>query len=217
MMKRIAENNYFDVHHHERAKHGIYNLGLNENLSQNNFSVGLHPKDISEDFERDLEKIQEISKNLHCVAMGECGLDALVNVDEQLQEKIFEAQILWANEIQKPVIVHCVRRFSQLLKFQKIAKIPMIIHGFNKKKSIADELLKKGFYLSFGKSILYNEASQDVVKNIPLDKIFLETDAENNISVEEIYHQLAKIKSIELKEVQEQIEENIKQVFEIKL
>lgn len=216
MMKRIAENNYFDVHHHERAKHGIYNLGLNENLSQNNFSVGLHPKDISEDFERDLEKIQEISKNLHCVAMGECGLDALVNVDEQLQEKIFEAQILWANEIQKPVIVHCVRRFSQLLKFQKIAKTPMIIHGFNKKKSIADELLKKGFYLSFGKAILYNEALQNVVENIPLDKIFLETDADD-IEVEEIYHQLAKIKKIELEILKNQIEKNIEEVFRITL
>lgn len=216
MMKRIAENNYFDVHHHERAKHGIYNLGLNENLPQNYFSVGLHPKDISENFERDLDKNQEISKNPHCIAMGECGLDALVNIDEQLQEKIFEAQILWANEIQKPVIVHCVRRFSQLLKFQKIAKTPMIIHGFNKKKSIADELLKKGFYLSFGKAILYNEALQNVVENIPLDKIFLETDADD-IEVEEIYHQLAKIKKIELEILKNQIEKNIEEVFRITL
>lgn len=207
----------FDIHHHEKGKSGIYNLGLNENLPLSYFSAGLHPKDISANFEKDLEKVKEISQNKNCVAVGECGLDALVDVDDALQEKVFETQILWANEIQKPVIVHCVRRFSQLLKFQKIAKIPMIIHGFNKKKSIADELLKKGFYLSFGKSILYNEASQDVVKNIPLDKIFLETDAENNISVEEIYHQLAKIKKVELKEVQEQIEENIKQVFRIKL
>lgn len=213
----IIKLKMFDIHHHEREKSGIYNLGLNENLLPNYFSVGLHPKDISVDFEKVLEKIKNISQNENCVAIGECGLDALVNVDENLQEKIFEAQILWANEIGKPVIVHCIRRFSQLLKFQKIAKTPMVIHGFNKKKSIADELLKKGFYLSFGKSILYNEALQNVVKNIPLDKFFLETDAENNISVEEIYHQLAKIKSIELREVQEQIEENIKQVFEIKL
>lgn len=216
MMIEKKENNYFDIHHHFLEKRGIYNLELNDSKIQNYFSVGLHPKDISENFRKDLENIKEISQNENCIAIGECGLDALVNVDETLQERVFETQILWANEIQKPVIVHCVRRFSHLLRFQKMAKTPMIIHGFNKKKTIADEILSKGFYLSFGKALLYNEELQKIVKSTPLDKIFLETDAEE-IKVEGIYHQLAEIKNIELEIIKNQIEKNIEEVFRIKL
>lgn len=207
----------FDTHHHHwDLGNGIYNLSLDEKLPSNYFSIGLHPKEITNDFERDLEKIKSISQNEKCVAVGECGLDAFVNIDEKRQEKVFEAQILWANEIQKPVIVHCVRRFTQLLKFKKIAKVPMIIHGFHKKKSIADELLEKGFYLSFGKALLYDKNLQNIAITMSLDKIFFETDTEE-IGIEEIYHQFAKIRKLSIENLQTQIAENLEKVFSIQL
>lgn len=206
----------FDTHHHHNdLRNGIYNWGLNEKLPSSYFCVGLHPKDIDDNVERYLEQIRVISQNEKCVAIGECGLDGLISIDESLQEKVFEAQILWANEIGKPVIVHCVRRFSQLLKFQKIAQVPMIIHGFCKKKSIADEMLNKGFYLSFGKALLYRKELQEVARNMPIDKIFLETDTAE-ISIDEVYQKLAEIKNLEITDLQNQIKQNIEKVFEIK-
>ncbi|MDO4762861.1 MAG: TatD family hydrolase [Flavobacteriaceae bacterium] len=203
---------YFDIHHHSERKNGIFNLDLGEQIPKGYFSVGLHPQKINSNFEKDWSKIKEISLNPYCVAVGECGLDALVEADEDLQEKVFEMQILWANEIQKPVIVHCVRRFSQLLKFQKIAKTPMIIHGFNKKENIAKDLLGKGFYLSFGKSLLYNENLQNIAKEIPLEKIFLETDTSQE-KIENIYFCLAKIKNIPLEMLQNQMLKNVEKVW----
>ena len=200
---------FFDFHHHKsHNSYGIYNLHQEEILPENYFSVGIHPKDIDGNWQENLEKVKEISQQQNCAAIGECGLDALINIDENLQKKVFEAQILWANEIQKPVIIHCVRKFQELIPFQKIAKIPMIIHGFNKKKAIADEMLKHGFYLSFGKSVLHSVSLQAIVKDFPLEKMFLETD-DADFDIQNLYQKAAEFKGISVEKLQEQISKNL--------
>jgi TatD DNase family protein len=200
---------FFDFHHHKsHNSYGIYNLHQEEILPENYFSIGIHPKDIDGNWQENLEKVKEISQQQNCVAIGECGLDALINIDENLQKKVFEAQILWANEIQKPVIIHCVRKFQELIPFQKIAKIPMIIHGFNKKKAIADEMLKHGFYLSFGKSVLHSVSLQAIVKDFPLEKMFLETD-DADFDIQNLYQKAAEFKGISVEKLQEQISKNL--------
>lgn len=199
----------FDFHHHNIKKgYGIYNSTLHENIFEHYFSVGIHPKDIDDCWRKNLETIKEISIHRNCLAIGECGLDGLLSIDEGLQQKVFEEQILWANEINKPVIIHCVRKFSQLIRFQKIAKVPLIIHGFNKKNSIADNLLKHGFYLSFGKSVFQNLSLQAVLKKISLDKMFLETD-DADFEIEELYRKASEIKEIPIEVLKVQILKNL--------
>lgn len=200
---------FFNFHHHNpQISYGIYNSTPEEKIPGHYFSVGIHPQNIHEQWENDLENLKIISQNPKCLAIGECGLDALVNIDENIQKKVFEAQILWANQIQKPIIIHCVKRFQELIPFQKIAKVPMIIHGFNKKKAIADEILKHGFYLSFGKSVLHNLSLQTTLKEIPLEKIFLETD-DADFDIAELYQKVAEIKEISVEKLQEQISKNL--------
>ena len=210
--KSHEEEGELDIHHHFLGRKGIYNLDLGEDVPQIPFSVGLHPKDIDENTERYLDRVRDVSKNPLCWAVGECGLDSLVGVPISEQERVFEAQILWANEVYKPVIVHCVRRFSELLRFSKIAKTPIIVHGFNKKKNIADELLKKGFYLSLGKLLLYNGNLQQLAKDLPLNRILLETDVWEG-EVSQIYDKLARLRNIPIEFLQEQLKKNIKEVF----
>ena len=211
--KSHEEEGELDIHHHFLGRKGIYNLDLGEDVPQIPFSVGLHPKDIDENVEQYLERVRDVSKkNPFCWAVGECGLDSLVSTPISEQERVFEAQILWANEVHKPVVVHCVRRFSELLRFSKTAKTPIIVHGFNKKKDIADELLKKGFYLSLGKLLLYNENLQQLAKDLPLNRIFLETDVWEG-EVSQIYDKLARLRNISIEVLQEQIKKNIKEVF----
>ena len=200
---------FFDFHHHKsHNSYGIYNLHQEEILPENYFSIGIHPKDIDGNWQENLEKVKEISQQQNCAAIGECGLDALINIDENLQKKVFEAQILWANEINKPVIIHCVKRFQELIPFQKLAKVPLIIHGFNKKKAIADEMLKHGFYLSFGKSVLHSVSLQAIVKDFPLEKMFLETD-DADFDIAELYQKVAELKEISLGKLQKQISNNL--------
>ena len=201
---------FFDFHHHNPSENfGIYNLKLNENPPTNFFSAGIHPDSVSENFEENIKWLHEVSGLQNCVAIGECGLDGLINIDEKLQEKVFTMQIQLANELQKPLIIHCVKRFSQVLQFRKIAKVPMIIHGFNKRKTIGDDLLKNGFCLSFGKSVLYNVNLQDFVKDFPTEKLLLETDS-SDFEIKELYQKVADLKNISLQDLQEKIKENLR-------
>lgn len=201
---------YFDFHHHHPENaFGIYNLKFGECVPENSFSAGIHPDSISSNLEEHFLWLNEISKNKNCVAIGECGLDGLIDVDEKLQEDVFERQIFLANEIQKPIIIHCIRRFSRLISFRKKAKVPMIVHGFNKRKTIGDDLLKHDFYLSFGKSVLHNVNLQDFVKDFPIEKMFLETDSAD-FEIEDLYRKVAELKNLNMEEFTNRINENLK-------
>lgn len=202
---------FFDFHHHFHHHNGIYNLNLLEEPIDQPFSVGIHPKDILKSPEIAWHWLQKVSTHENCWTIGEAGLDGLIDVNEKIQEEVFKKQILWSNEIKKPVTIHCVRRFSQLLQFQKIATTPLIIHGFNKKKEVAHELLNKGFYLSFGKAALQNVSLQEIIKDFPLEKMFLETDA-TEFKIEKLYEIVAQIKNIKIETLQDQLLKNIEKI-----
>lgn len=202
----------FDFHHHHLYQdNGIYNLKLFEAAPQQLFSVGIHPKDISIN-PKDAEIwLKEISLNPFCTAIGECGLDRLIDISEKDQNQSFEMQINWANHLKKPLIIHCVRSFSELIRFKKIAKVPMIIHGFNKKKIIADQMQDAGFYLSFGKSLLENLSLQAVFKDFPMDKLFLESD-DKEFDIKKLYDLAAEIKNTNTETLIQQINNNLKAI-----
>ena len=207
---------FFDFHHHHSQKTtGIYNLNVGTSVPDGFLSAGIHPAFSAEVTEEQFIWLKEISKNENCLAIGECGLDGFINIDDNIQEEVFERQIELANELNKPLIIHCVKRFSQLIHFQKKAKVPMIIHGFNKRKTIGDELQKHDFYLSFGKSVLQNVNLQEFVKQFPIEKIFLETDAED-VDIKLIYQKVADLQNLKLEKLLLQIEENLK-IFNISL
>ena len=201
---------FLDFHHHKPDQIGIYNLNLTEEIPAGKFSIGIHPKDISENWKADFEKIKSISLSENCLAIGECGLDGLISIDENLQKEVFESHISWAEEIKKPIIIHCVRRFSQLLHY-KTAKVPLIIHGFNKKENIAKELLDAGFYLSFGNAALDNLSLQNIIKNIPIQRLFLETD-DSDFEIIKLYERVSEIKSISVESLNHQMWENLNHI-----
>lgn len=200
---------FFDFHHHKKyIRNGIYNLEINQIPPDCPYSIGIHPHDIDI---TDIEKQFSWMKDMifqNCFAIGECGLDSLVSIDQKIQEEVFLRQIRIANEIKKPMIIHCVRKFYEVISLKKKTEQPMIIHGFNKKHQIAEDLLANNFYLSFGKAVLYNLSLQDILKKAPLDKIFLETDNED-FNIEELYHKASEIKKISLEHLNEQILENL--------
>ncbi len=96
----------------------------------------------------------------------------------------------------------------RLFLLKKKRRSSQFMHGFNKKKKIAEDLLANNFYLSFGKAVLYNLSLQDILKNTPLDKFFLETDNED-FKIEELYLKVSEIKEISLEDLNEQILENL--------
>lgn len=199
---------YLDFHHHRKDyKNGIYNLELFSDAVDFPFSAGIHPKDILENNEEAKSWLMKISKNTNCVAIGECGLDGLIDVKIELQNEIFLWHIELANTLQKPIIIHCVKKHYELIPFKKISKIPMVIHGFNKNKILAQELLKNDFYLSFGKAALRNVSLQEILKEIGAENFFLETDdADFDISI--LYKKVAEIRGVNTEGINNQMIKN---------
>lgn len=203
---------FFDFHHHKKnISNGIYNINIETVPPNFPYSIGIHPKEIDiHHIENQFNWLESnITKN--CFAIGECGLDSFAETDQKTQEEVFLRQIKFANDIKKPIIIHCVRKFYEVISLKKYAKQPMIIHGFNKKQSIADDLLKNNFYLSFGKAVLYNLSLQNTLKITPLNKFFLETD-NDDFNIEELYLKVSEIKEISLENLNKQIVENLETI-----
>lgn len=180
-----------------------------------NYSIGIHPWYIDENrLESDLKTIDEKLQLKECLALGECGLDKRIEVPMQLQIEVFEKQIALAEKHQKPLVLHLVAAFQELIEIKNRLKIsvPIIIHGFSKNEQVANELIKNGFYLSFGKYLLRNPELESVFKSVPNDKFFLETDTIDE-SLEEVYQLAAKYKSIKIEDVVEIVNSNFNTVF----
>jgi TatD DNase family protein len=192
-----------------------------DNISEFNFephrkySVGLHPWYISE--ERLVEQLyilDKIANNPQVKAIGECGFDKIKGPEFKVQEQVFMESLKTAERVDKPIIIHCVKAFSELTAIHKLMKpkVPMVVHGFNKNLELALDLIKKGFYLSFGKELLSNEKLLDVFDQCDLTQVFLETD-DSDISIKSIYAKAATKKNITIDKLEEIILENYSVVF----
>ncbi len=173
-----------------------------------NCSIGIHPW-YSNDYiiKSQLPILRSILKRQSVFAIGECGLDRIKGPDLSFQEEIFIKQIRLAEEFKKPLIIHSVRCSSELLSIKKIIrpKIPMIIHGFNGSLQIANSLIDKGYFLSFGKHLMSeNSKLEEVFQAIDLSRCFLETD-DNEYQIAEIYEKAAKISKIEVDELKKSL------------
>ena len=180
-----------------------------------NYSIGIHPLFIDENrLESDFQILEQKISSPACLAIGECGLDKRSETAFETQLKVLERQLLLAEKFQKPVVIHCVLAFQELVELKNRLKIttPIIIHGFSKKEQLAKQLLNNGFYLSFGKNLLRNPELENVFVNIPENRFFLETDMVEE-GIREVYELAAKYKKISIEDLQQLITENVKTVF----
>ena len=212
---------YINIHSHhspapgERCIRSIYR-NFSENTTSVPVSMGLHPWHIkAETAAAQFVELQQASIHENVWAMGECGLDKAIVTDIKFQEKIFVQQLLWANEINKPLIIHCVRAFDEILKLLQIHKnkVPVIFHGFNKNRLLAEKLTAKGHWLSFGKALL-QAGNHENFLSVTADKYFLETD-DAAVSIEIIYKAAANIKNTTVDELHLQLKKNVRTVFNI--
>lgn len=179
------------------------------------YSVGIHPWYIVEDrIDADLKIIEEKLQTENCLALGECGLDKRIKIPLEQQIIVFEKQLALAEKYKKPVVIHCVAAFQEVIEIRKKMKIsvPMIIHGFSKNSQLAKQLIAAEFYISFGKYLLRNPELKAVFQQIPNDRFLLETDTiEENI--QEVYNLAAEYKNMTIKELQGIISSNFEGIF----
>jgi TatD DNase family protein len=211
---------YFNLHTHKFTDNSdIFELvnqypwEFDETIPQ--YSIGIHPWYIDENrVEADLKIIDEKLRLKECLALGECGLDKRIEIPLALQIEVFEKQIALAEKHQKPLVLHLVAAFDELIQIKKRLKIsvPIIIHGFSKSEQLAKQLIDNGFYLSFGKYFLRNPELEMVFKSVPNDRFFLETDTIEE-TLEEVYQKAALYKNTSVETIKNQVEKNWKAIF----
>lgn len=180
-----------------------------------NYSIGIHPWYIDENrLETDLEIIKEKLQLSDCLALGECGLDKRIEIPLDLQISVFKQQLEIVKLTNKPVVLHCVAAYDEVIAIKKEMKIenPMIIHGFSKNEQVAQSLLKNGFYLSFGKYLLRNSDLEKVFIFAPENQILLETDTIEE-SIYQVYEKAAAIKGISVEEMKAIVFTNFSRIF----
>jgi TatD DNase family protein len=183
------------------------------------YSIGIHPWYINQErLELDLQIIESKLQEPNCLALGECGLDKRIEMPLELQQMVFEKQMVLAQKYNKPVVIHCVAAFQEVIAAKKRLKItvPILIHGFSKNKQVAKELIDNGFYISFGKYLLLNPELETVFLTIPNDRFFLETDTVEE-GIETVYDLASKYKKWSMDEVKQQINSNFAAVFKKQL
>ncbi|MBK8349871.1 MAG: TatD family hydrolase [Saprospiraceae bacterium] len=152
---------------------------------------------------------QKFTSDANCLGIGECGLDHLKGTTLDIQEEIFLRQILIANQLNAPVIIHCVRTFDRLLSMRKkYGHTPWAVHGFVRNKILAKQILDAGICISVAPHPKMNSAFEDTLSYLPIDKIFLETDSDFSSDIKERYRIFAALRGMAIPDLKQSLYQN---------
>lgn len=214
-------HNYYDIHTHQKNKErALINITLpidNEFFIQKNqqYSVGWHPWYIAaQEKKKIIQKLQDLVAHQEVWAIGETGLDRAVPITLDWQKEIFLAHTEISEHYHKPLIIHCVRAYNEILALHKLLKPQQrwILHGFRANENIAKDYQKRGIFLSFGESLLHSQKLQKTFCSLDISLVFFETDT-SSTDIASIYQKAAFLKKMEEKELVNTIKRNLCNIF----
>ena len=144
-------------------------------------AVGIHPEELAGMAEGDEEQIAALARHPKCVAIGEIGLDYYWDAGRKEEQKaLFERQIELALSLDLPVIVHDREAHGDCLEIvRRYPTLRGVFHCYSGSAEMAEELLKRGWYLGFDGPITYKNARKalEVLAICPRERILIETDS----------------------------------------
>ena len=191
-------------------------------------ALGIHPENVSSYKEIDIDFIKKNIANQKVVAIGEIGLDYHYSKEEKEEQiKLLETQLSLAEEYDIPVIIHSRDATLDTLTSLKKYKCRGVIHSYSGSLETAQEYIKMGYLLGVNGVITFKNANiKDVIKELPLTSIILETDSpyltpvpfrgEKNSPKNVLYVAkfVADLKNISLEELSKITNQNIERVFD---
>lgn len=197
-------------------------------------TIGVHPENC-EEYNINIEKgLFELAKNSKVLAIGEIGLDYhYTTTNKDIQKQTFIKQILLADKLNLPIVIHtrdAIGDTMQILReYKKYINHGGVFHCFNASIEVLEEIVKMGFYVSYGGAITFNNASKlrELVLATPIDRILTETDCPYMAPVpyrgktnepkfiDLVIKKISEIKNIDIKELEKIIENNTKNIFKI--
>lgn len=193
-------------------------------------AAGVHPENVTNMTDEDIDTIRKSFANPRFVAVGEIGLDYHDDTPKELQDKWFRKQLDLAVEINKPVIIHSRDACEDTLSIiDSYPNLKAVMHCFSYTKEVAEILLKKNFYFGIGGVVTFKNARKlvEAVEVIPLNKILLETDCpylapepfrgkrNDSSKIKYIIEKIAEIKNISSQEVEDTTYNNAVNFYEL--
>ncbi len=172
-------------------------------------AVGIHPWDA------DSYQLGDIVEQASAADfIGEIGLDALCGVDFEQQLSIFREQLSLAERLRKPVVLHCVRTFEQMMsELSKHTLRAVVFHGFIGSPEQAKRAIERGYFLSFGERTFRSPKTIEALRQTPLSQIFIETD-ESPTPIAKIYEQIAELRGVTLAQLITATEKNLERILD---
>lgn len=142
-------------------------------------AVGFHPENLNDMPSDYLNRLAALSKHKKVVAIGETGLDYHWDIPRDMQKKVFEKQIKLSLELDLPLIVHDREAHGDTMDLLLKYRPKALIHCFSGSVEMMKEAVKLGMYISLGGAVTFKNARRviDVVREVPIDRLLLETDA----------------------------------------
>lgn len=193
-------------------------------------AVGVHAHEAEEATEGDLAEIERLYEREKVVAVGEIGLDYHYDFSpRERQLGIFERQLILANRLDLPVIVHDREAHEDTMNLLKKYKPKGVVHCFSGSAEMAKEIVKLGMYIGIGGAVTFKNAKKpvEVVEYLPLDRLLLETDAPymtpvpfrgqrcDSAHIAYTAEKIAEIKAIDTQELIDICNKNAKNLFGI--
>jgi TatD DNase family protein len=178
-------------------------------------SLGIHPWFLTENNQDILISfVNQYASGNSVSAIGEAGFDKLKGPEMELQQRTFAEQAALSEELEKPLIIHCVRAWDELMAAHKKLKpkMPWLVHGFRGKKELAMQLISRNMYISFWFDFIVRPEASVLVRSIPIDRIFLETDG-SGADIKEIYRKVAADLGMTTDTLKDHIIKNFKELF----
>lgn len=200
-----------DCHtHNPNSLNAIYNLSVgNTPYKEGYYSIGVHP------WEADINQNISINDLIFCassenvVAIGETGIDTIKGGDIDTQKSLFIKHIEVSETLKKPVMLHVVKAWQQIIEIRRLIKPSQIwiAHGFRGKPQLAKELLKHGICISLGEHFNIETAT-----TIPDEMLLTESD-ESNLSIYAIINKIAEARAISPDNLRDIIVQNTDRIF----
>ncbi len=216
---------FIDIHTHScRIDHGVTavrNINPEQDCTTLSggdfFSTGLHPWHIKspDDNNASLSSIRETTKHYRVIFVGEAGLDKRCTTNFAEQQRVFETQALIAEENRRPLIIHCVRAYNEILALHKKLNPRMIwiFHAYNGSLETTRQLATGNFMFSFGEYLfLPSTKAIEAFRFLPIDRIFFETD-DSHQSVAQMYRQGAQLLKISAGELKQAVWQNFTRIL----
>lgn len=236
VIKRCQENNVWLINVGSRYETSYRAVEIAQEYEKDVWAaVGLHPIHIEDEI-FNYQKYLKLAKNPKVVAIGETGLDyfRIKNNElriKELQKKVFLQHLKLAQEVNKPLIIHCREAHRDLTEILKAktkklkANLKGVIHCFTGNQQQAKKYLELGFYLGFTGIITYSSDYDKIIETLPLDKILIETDCpylapvpyrgqrNEPLYVKYVAEKIASVRRLSLETIVEQTSANALKLF----